>query len=93
MTYGVDGALVVADREVHTLCRIFGHLDVRKHLFDFILNTVCVYVADHNYALLVRTIPPLVIVAQCLVWKVVNNLHCAYRQAVAVAVSGIHDRQ
>ena len=86
---GVDGALVVGYVEVDALGSVLGHLDGAEELLDFSLDAGRVDVAHHDDALLVGTVPLVVVVAEHLRVEVVDHLHGADGQTVAVAVVGV----
>ena len=71
--------------EVFALLGIFRHLYAREQFFDFCLDAVNIHVAHNHDALQIGAIPCFVVVAQSLVWEVVNHIHCAYRQAIAIS--------
>ena len=90
---GVDGTGSILNLEVGALCGILGHFDGREYFLDFSFDIFGVDVADYYDALLVGTVPFVVVVDDCLRGEVVHNFHCADRQTFAVFVVRIHNRQ
>ena len=93
MANGIDGAFGVLYGEVDALGGILGHFYVGEHFLDFVLNTVHVDVAHHDYTLKVGTIPFFIVVAECLMGEVVHHFHSAYGQTVTVDVVGVNFRK
>ena len=72
---GHDHRVVVVDRIVDTLSSLFRHRDGREGLFNLLLHLVDIEVAHNNDGLQVRTIPFLIVVAQVLIGKIVDDIH------------------
>ena len=88
-----DRLLVVADGIILAFFRIFRHLDVREYLLYLSLNAVNIYITDHDYTLLIGTIPCLIIITKRLIWEIINHLQRAYRHTIRILTAGIHNRQ
>ena len=81
---GDNHFLVVGNGVIDALGGIFRLRNLRKELFDFLLDLVHVDVADNDNSLKVRAIPLLIIVAQILVGEVIDDFHRADGQAILV---------
>ena len=80
--------LVVINRVINALCRILGFFYLSEDFLDFLLYLLYVDITYDNDTLKVGTVPLLVIVAQCLIREIVNNLHYTYRKTFAVSAVG-----
>ena len=85
--------VVVGHRILYAYSRICRHFDGREHLLDFCLNLVHIHVAHYQHTLQVRTVPFLIIVAQCLIGEVVHYLHRTDRQTVCILAALVQCRQ
>ena len=79
--------LVVLYRIVDALGGVLCLLYFLEYLLDFLFHIINVNVADNYNTLQVGAVPLLIVVAQSLMREVVDNLHCTYRKAFAVAAA------
>ena len=84
LLYGDNHPLIVGNGIVDALGRMLRHGNLREKRLHLLLNLVDVDVAYYNDGLQVGAIPLLVVVAQVLIGKVVDNLHRADGQAVLI---------
>ena len=79
---------VVINLVVFALGWFLGLLDCLEDLLYLLLHRINVNVTYDDDSLKVGAIPLLVVVAQSLVWEVVDDLHCTDWQAAAVTATG-----
>ena len=80
-------ALEVGNREIASFRRIGRHGYRGENLLDFSLDYVRVDISHHYDTLLVRTIPPVIVVAQFVGLEVQHNIHCADGQTTAITAA------
>ncbi len=90
---GENGAGGIVYSEILARLGVGGHGDGSEDFLDLVLDVVHVDVADNYDGLLVGAVPCVVVVAQNLRVEVVDHLHRAYGQTVAVAAAGIYFRE
>ena len=79
-----DSLVVVGNKFGYDLCSIGSNSDVSPKAFDFSFNMVYVNIANHNYCLVVWTIPLLVVSPESMWTETVNDRHESDWQAVSV---------
>ena len=89
----VDGFLGVRHLLVYDLCRVGRNGRLRPELLDFAFDMVYIHIADDDDALIVGTVPLLIVVAEVLIREIVDNAHQADRHTVSVLGVGIELRQ
>ena len=82
--------LIVVHRIVFALGSILRHRDGREEFLDFLLHLIHIDVAHHNDGLQVRAIPLVIVVAQVLVGKVIDDIHRTDGHAVLILGALIH---
>ena len=87
---GNDRFVVVVNRVQGSFAAVgtFGH--IRPECFDLCLNGIDVDIADYDNSLVVRSVPLVVVVAERLVGKVIDNGCIANDVAFAVLAVGEH---
>ena len=93
LVYHYDGAGIVRHRHRLHLGRVFRHHDSAEQLLNLPFHLVKVNVANHDYSLIVGTIPFLVVVLQHFRFERVDYLHLAYGHTLAVLAARIESRQ
>ena len=93
MTHGHDGSLVVGHGIIFALLGFWLCGDIIEDFLDFVLDIVDVDVAYNNDTLQIGAIPCLIVVAQSLIGEVVDNLHRADGQTLAIFGCGIDGGQ
>ena len=88
--YGDDRLDIVLNRHIIALSRIYRGSYGTEDLFDLGFDLVNIDVADNHDALLVGTVPFLIIVADSLIREIVYDFHSTDRQAVCIFVVGIY---
>ena len=87
--YGDDRLDIVLNRHIIAHSRIYRGSYGTEDCFDLGFNLVNIDVADDHDALLVGTVPFLIIVADSLIREIVYDFHGADGQAVCIFVVGI----
>ena len=82
-----DNLLVVLYRVIYALGRFLGLLYLLEDFLHLLLHSVNIDVTNDDDTLEIGTIPLFVVVAQSLIWEVIDNLHYTYRQAAAISVA------
>ncbi len=81
---------------LHRIERAFSTVCTSGHIcpqsLNFLLYLVHINIAHHNYRLIIRTIPFLVVAAQCIISKVINHCRVANHVAFCILASRIFQR-
>ena len=85
--------IIVLDLNIESLSRILSASNCAENAFYLRLHFIYVNVTDHHNSLLVRTIPLLIIVANCLIREIVHYFHRTYWKTNTIEIPRIHFRK